>query len=63
MRNWVKGIAAALVLSAAAFYATADEPEAITVPAGFVVKQDVPYGTQSGKQRLDIVYPAEGKAA
>ena len=62
MRTRFDRITAALTLSAA-FFAAAVEPQPISVPAGFGVKEDVTYGTQSEKQRLDIVYPAEGKAA
>ncbi|MCC6154624.1 MAG: alpha/beta hydrolase [Candidatus Hydrogenedentes bacterium] len=63
MCDWIYRIAAPFVLSAVAFFVAADEPETVTVLAGFVVKQDVIYGAQSDKQRLDIVYPAEGKSA
>ena len=63
MREWLCRIAAAFVWCTATFYVAAEEPDAIPAPAGFAVKQDVTYGTQSEKQRLDIMYPAEGKTA
>lgn len=56
-------IAAISILCLAAFGEPPDEPQTITAPTGFIVKQDLPYGAQSERQRLDIVYPAEGKAA